>query len=140
MQGYKRKIIYVGIYEGLAISICSFSLSTLSGTSLESATFLSVTCSAIAAAWNFFYTTVFEAWESRQIVRGRSFKRRLAHAVGFETGLLMVLVPLIALWLKMTLIQSLAMNFGLAVFFLCYTFCFNWVFDRMFGLPASARA
>ena len=30
------------------------------------------------------------------------------------------------------------MDLGLIVFFLCYTFVFNWVFDRLFGLPASA--
>ena len=29
---------------------------------------------------------------------------------------------------------------GLVVFFLCYTFAFNWAFDRLFGLPASAQA
>ena len=27
---------------------------------------------------------------------------------------------------------------GLIVFFLVYTFVFSWVFDRVFGLPASA--
>ena len=29
---------------------------------------------------------------------------------------------------------------GLIAFFLCYTFAFNWVFDHLFGLPASAMA
>ena len=32
------------------------------------------------------------------------------------------------------------MDLGLVVFFLCYTFVFNWAFDRVFGLPASAMA
>ena len=32
------------------------------------------------------------------------------------------------------------MDLGLIVFFLCYTFVFNWVFDHLFGLPASALA
>jgi uncharacterized membrane protein len=30
------------------------------------------------------------------------------------------------------------MDLGLVVFFLVYTFVFNWAFDRAFGLPASA--
>ena len=32
------------------------------------------------------------------------------------------------------------MDLGLVVFFLVYTFVFNWLFDHVFGLPASARA
>jgi uncharacterized membrane protein len=31
------------------------------------------------------------------------------------------------------------MDLALIVFFLCYTFVFNWAFDRVFGLPASAQ-
>ena len=31
------------------------------------------------------------------------------------------------------------MNLGLAAFFLVYTFVFSWSFDRIFGLPASAK-
>ena len=31
------------------------------------------------------------------------------------------------------------MDIGMIVFFLCYTFAFNWVFDQVFGLPASAQ-
>ena len=30
------------------------------------------------------------------------------------------------------------LDLGLLLFFLVYTFVFNWVFDRVFGLPASA--
>ena len=30
------------------------------------------------------------------------------------------------------------MDLGLMLFFLVYTFVFNWGFDRGFGLPASA--
>jgi uncharacterized membrane protein len=29
-------------------------------------------------------------------------------------------------------------DMGLVLLFLTYTFCFNWAFDRVFGLPASA--
>jgi uncharacterized membrane protein len=31
------------------------------------------------------------------------------------------------------------MQAGLLVFFMVYTFVYNWCFDRLFGLPASAR-
>jgi len=48
-------------------------------------------------------------------------------------------VPLLAWWFGVSLWQALAMDFGLLLFFLVYTFVFTWVFDHLFGLPAAAR-
>lgn len=48
VQGYTRKIVYVSVYEAIAIAICSVSFAAISGTSLESATVLSIAASAIA--------------------------------------------------------------------------------------------
>ena len=50
------------------------------------------------------------------------------------------LVPLFAWWFNVSLWQAFVMDLALIVFFLCYTFVFNWVFDQVFGLPASAMA
>lgn len=69
-----------------------------------------------------------------------AIQRRVAHAVIFETGLVLMLVPLIAWWLGIGLWEALVMDLALVVFFLVYTFAFNWAFDAVFGLPASARA
>lgn len=139
MQGYKRRVVYVGIYEAIAIAVCSVSFAAASESSLKSTAILSVVTSAIAMIRNWLYTTLFEAWESRQRKRGRSIKRRIGHAIGFEGGLLMLLVPLSAWWLYLSLFQALMMNLGLAAFFLGYTVVFNWAFDYVFGLPMSAR-
>jgi uncharacterized membrane protein len=51
-----------------------------------------------------------------------------------------LLVPLIAWWLDVTLWQALLADLGLMAFFFFYTMVFTWAFDRVFGLPASARA
>ena len=88
--------------------------------------------------WNLAFNTAFEAWESRQARRGRSLARRIAHAIGFEGGLAAILVPLIAWWLDIGLWEALLLDAALLLFFLGYTFVFNWGFDRVFGLPASA--
>jgi uncharacterized membrane protein len=58
--------------------------------------------------------------------------------VGFEAGLIALLVPLIAWWFDISLMQALVLDLGLVVFFLCYTFTFSWAFDRVFGLPDAA--
>ena len=64
--------------------------------------------------------------------------RRVAHALGFEAGLVVMLVPLFAWWLGVSLWQAFVLDLGLIVFFLVYTYVFNLGFDRVFGLPASA--
>ncbi len=99
---------------------------------------LAVVASVVAVLWNLAFNAMFERWESRQAVRGRSVRRRIAHAIGFEGGLIAFLVPLFAWGLGVSLWQALVMDLGLVVFFLVYTFVFNWAFDRVFGLPASA--
>ena len=138
MQGIRRKVVYVSLYEGFAILFSSIGLALLSGAGAGKSTALAVLCSAIALIWNLIFNTLFEAWEARQPVRGRSIKRRVAHALGFEGGLAAILVPLFAWWLSISLWDALVFDAALLVFFLIYTFVFNWLFDRVFGLPASA--
>ncbi|MES2533465.1 MAG: PACE efflux transporter [Pseudomonadota bacterium] len=138
MQGIKRRVVYITLYEGIAIVVASVGLAAMSGQGLGHSGVLAMIASAIAVVWNLTFNALFERWEARQAVRGRSVARRIAHAVGFEGGLIMVLVPTIAWWLDISLWQALVMDLGLVVFFLVYTFVFNWAFDAVFGLPASA--
>jgi uncharacterized membrane protein len=140
MQGIQRKLVYVGLYEGFAILFASIGLHALSGAGAAKSTALAVASSVIAVVWNLVFNTLFEAWESRQKVRGRSVARRIAHAIGFEGGLAAILVPVFAWWLGIGLWEAFLFDAALLVFFLVYTFVFNWSFDRAFGLPASAAA
>lgn len=138
VQGIKRKVVYVSLYELIAVAATSAGLATLADRDLGHAGIAAAASSAIAILWNLVYNTAFEYWESRQARRGRGLPRRIAHAIGFELGLLVMLVPLFAWWLQVTLAQAFMLDLGLIVFFLAYTFVFNLAFDRVFGLPASA--
>ena len=138
MQGPRRRIVYVTLYELIAIVATSIGLSVFSDSSAARAGIAAVVSSAVAVAWNVVFNTLFERWEARQTVRGRSLARRAAHAIGFEGGLVVTLVPFFAWWLDISLWQAFVLDLGLLLFFLVYTFVFNWVFDRVFGLPASA--
>lgn len=138
MQGIKRRVVYISLYEGIAIVVASVGLALMSGQGLGHSGVLAVIASAIAVVWNLAFNALFERWEARQPVRGRSIGRRVAHAIGFEGGLVTLLVPTIAWWLNISLWDALVMDLGLVVFFLVYTFVFNWAFDSIFGLPASA--
>lgn len=139
MQGLKRKIVYITIFEAIAITICSFAFSGIADKSLGHSSLLAVMTSVVAVTWNIDFTSAFEAWERQQRVRGRSLKRRVVHACCYELGLIVLIVPMMAWWLDLTLLHALVMDIGLVLFFLAYTFLFNYCFDRIFGLPTSAQ-
>jgi len=138
MQGLKRRVVYITLYEGIAIVAASAGLSLMSGQGMGHSGVVAALASVIAVLWNLCFNALFERWESRQAVRGRSIRRRVAHAIGFEGGLVAFLVPVFAWWLNVSLWEALVMDLGLVVFFLGYTFVFNWAFDMVFGLPAAA--
>lgn len=139
MQGIRRRIVYVTLYEGVAIVITALGLGLFGGHGAGEAGVVAVVSSGIAVSWNLAFNAVFEAWEARQPLRGRSQARRIAHAVLFEGGLAILLVPVIAWLLDVSLWRALVYDIGLLAFFLVYTYGFTWAFDRVFGLPASAR-
>lgn len=139
MQGPRRKILHALLYECLAVILVTVGALLFSDSGMHSAAGLALSSSAVAVLWNMVFNSLFEAWERRQADRRRTLRRRAAHAVGFEGGLVLMTVPLIAGWLGMGWWQALLTDLGLVAFFLGYTFAFNWVFDHAFGLPDSAH-
>ena len=140
MQGIKRKIVYVVSFELIAIALASTLLRLFSDSPVTTAGITAAVSSALAMAWNWVYNLMFEAWEARQARKGRSLLRRAVHAIGFEFGLVIMLVPLFAWLLGVDLLTAALLNAMMIVFFLVYAFVFNLVFDRLFGLPLSAQA
>lgn len=137
MQGLKRRVVYIGLYEFIAIVLSALLLKLISSADNSDSLGIAVAASAIAILWNLAFNYGFERWERYRHRRGRSIGVRILHALGFEGGLLIFLVPVIALWLDISFMEALILDMGLLVFFLFYTFIFNWLFDAVFGLPAS---
>lgn len=138
MRPTTRRIVQAILYEAVAISFVGPALAWLFGTPALVTLVLAVAMSLIALAWSYVFNGLFERWEARQSRRGRSWTRRVLHASGFEGGLVLVLVPLMAWWLGTSLWLAFVADLGLLAFFFVYSFAFTWVFDRVFGLPASA--
>ena len=133
-----RRVLQAVLYEVFAIAFVGPVLSVVFEKPAASTFGLAFVLSSIALAWNYVFNALFERWESRQTVRGRSFARRLAHGLGFEGGLVLILVPVMAFWLNTSAQVAFLANLGLLAFFFVYAIVFTWVFDRVFGLPASA--
>ena len=139
MTPTRRKILYAISFESFGIAVASLGLLAMSDASAAQSLVLSTLTASIALIWSFGYNSLFEAWEARQPTKGRSGTRRAAHALLFEGGLVILMVPVMAWWLGVGLVQALAYEAGLIALFIAYTYLFTWAFDRLFGLPASAR-
>lgn len=137
MQGPLRRVVYISAFEISGTIISAFMLAYLSGAAASHTGPLAIMISTTAVTVNLVYNWLFERWESRQAARTRSFARRLLHAAGFQTTLVMFLIPLIAWWMEISLIQALLLDAVLIVFFPIYMFAYNWAFDGIFGLPDS---
>ena len=138
LQGPWRRVVFVTLYELIAIAVTTVGFMLFTDSGAAHAGVISAASSVLAVVWNVAFNALFERWESRQSVRGRSLGRRVAHALGFEGGLALMLVPLLAWWFDVGLWQALVMDLGLGLFSRVYTFVFNWGFDRVFGLPGAA--
>ena len=121
---------------GLMISIPLFSL--LTGQPVDHLGPLAIGLSLLATGWNYLYNLLVDHWMVRQL--GRLEKRlieRVLHALLFELGLLLVALPLTALWLGISLWQALWLDIGFSLFFVLYAFGYNLAYDRLFPLPVS---
>lgn len=139
MSPILRRVIYAVLFEAIGLIISTLGLLAFSDQDAKTAGGAALGSMIIALVFNYVFNAGFEAWERRQTVKGRSLRRRIGHGALFEGGLLILMVPFLAWWMGVTLWQALIYDAGLLVFFAAYTFGFTWAFDRVFGLPASAR-
>lgn len=118
------------LFEVLAIAICAPLGAWLLGYSLTHIGLLTLMVSLIAMVWNMIFNALFD-----QAQRRIGFERRVAaravHAVLFEIGLILAVVPLAAWWLDISLWRAFVLDIGIVLFFLPYTFVFNWVYDSL---------
>ena len=95
----------------------------------------------VAMGWNYLFNLIFDRAMDR--FTGTTLKspaQRVLHAVLFELGLLAMLMPLIALYLGISLWHALLLDLGFALFYMVYALAFNWAYDRLFPLPEWQNA
>jgi len=126
-------------FEVIALLICAPLFSWLMGTTMAAMGALTLAISLIAMAWNVVYNIGFDRLQ-RRLGFSRTLAVRVLHAAAFELGLILVAVPLAAVWLDITLWRALVLDAGLLLFFLPYTLVFNWAYDSLRERWSSASA
>lgn len=102
---------------------------------------ITILSATIAMLWNYVYNLGFDHAAMRLIGRVRkSILIRIFHAILFEAGLLIFLVPLIMWYLAIGIWPAFLMDISFSVFYLVYAFVFNWGYDVIFPLPEPKQA
>ncbi len=90
---------------------------------------------SLATLWNYAYNVIFDHALLRLVGRlAKTVVIRVVHAVLFEAGLLLILMPFIAWYLGVSLLTAFWMDAAFSVFYLVYAFVFNWAYDLIFPI------
>lgn len=94
---------------------------------------LGIICATIATIWNYFFNLGFDHLIKRFTgSTTKSLGMRFVHAVGFELGLMIGLLPIIAWWMGIGVVEALLVDMAFVIFYLVYAFVFTWCYDVVF--------
>lgn len=129
-KSVRERFFHALAFELLAVAICAPLGAWLLGYSLAHIGLLTLMISLVAMTWNMIFNAIFDRAQ-RRIGFERTLVARALHAVLFEIGLLLAVVPLAAWWLDIGLWEAFVLDIGIALFFLPYTFLFNLAYDHL---------
>lgn len=87
-----------------------------------------IVISLIAIAWNIVFNLFFDKlFQGERLSRGLGI--RLLHTVGFELGLLVFTLPLVAFMLNIGWWEAFLMDITMTLFVMGYSLVFNWMYD-----------
>ncbi|MEO3356600.1 chlorhexidine efflux PACE transporter AceI [Acinetobacter haemolyticus] len=126
----KRRLIHAIAYEVILLVIIAIALSFIFDMPMEVTGTLGVFMAVVSVIWNMIFNNYFEKIELKYNWE-RTVPVRILHAVGFEGGLLIATVPMIAYMMNMTIVEAFILDIGLTLCILVYTFIFQWCYDTV---------
>lgn len=138
MRSVRDRIRHALMFEAIGLAIVIPAGAYLFGLPAGHMGVIGVGSATVATIWNFFFNLGFDHAMQRMVGHThKGFGTRILHVALFEGGLLMILLPPIAWYLGITLMQAFVMDIAIVVFYVVYAFSFNLAYDRVFPIPAS---
>ena len=140
MRDTKDRIRHALSFEIIALLLVTPLGAWAFGLPLDHIGVVALVSATIATGWNYLYNLMFDHALLRIVGHvGKSVAMRILHAVLFEAGLLLILLPFIAWYLGVSLIEAFLLDVSFAVFYLVYAFAFNWLYDLVFPVQAAPQ-
>lgn len=138
-KSWLERVFHALCFEMIATAICAPAGAFFLDRPLLQVGSFTLIMATVAMIWNMIYNSMFDSlWPVSRVVRG--LKVRIFHALGFESGFIVV-GTLIAAWmLNVTLVQAFFLEIGFILFFFPYTIIFNWIYDILRQRIITARS
>ncbi|MGY3588190.1 putative membrane protein [Bradyrhizobium sp. USDA 4341] len=133
MRSFSDRIRHAVLFELIGIAIFTPAAAWLFNQPVAHMGVIGVVSATVATIWNLLFNLGFDHALAR--VTGRVAKTipiRFAHAMLFEAGLIVLLIPFVAWYLGISLWAALMMDISIVAFYLVYAFVFNIAYDRVF--------
>lgn len=127
-KSFRERIFHAVLFEVVANITIALSIAWLMNVSVLQSGSLSVISALTATVWNFVFNKLFDALQKKHQFQ-RTLLIRTIHAVGFESGLIVILIPVAMFVLGLAFTEAFFVEIGLVLFFLPYTLLFNWLYD-----------
>ncbi|EAA8830437.1 multidrug/biocide efflux PACE transporter [Salmonella enterica] len=123
-----ERIFHAVCFEGIATAILAPTTAWLMQRSVLEMGGLTILLATTAMIWNIIYNALFDRlWPAHQV--RRTAKVRALHALGFESGFIVIGVSIVSWVLNVSLLQAFTLEIGFFLFFLPYTMLYNWAYD-----------
>ncbi|WP_173911160.1 chlorhexidine efflux PACE transporter AceI [Acinetobacter sp. Marseille-Q1618] len=126
----KRRIVHALSYEIILLVIIAIALSFIFEVPMEVTGTLGMAMAVTSVVWNMIFNHFFEKLEYKYKFR-RTVGIRILHAIGFEGGLMLATIPMVAYAMDMSLWQAILLDLGMTSCILVYTFIFQWCYDAI---------
>lgn len=129
-KSLRERALHALLFEVIGVLVFAPGLAWVLGQSLGKMGAMTVMISTIAMLWNMLFNAAFDRLRAR-FGFAMSLKVRALHALSFESGLIVAVVPLAAWWLSISLLEAFVLDIGLLLLFLPYTLLFNLAYDHL---------
>lgn len=136
MRSWTERVTHMVLFEAGGLVMVTPLASGITGHGMGEIGVLAVGLASVAMLWNLVWNRLFDRWVP---TRRRSLVQRLAQAFGFELGLLVMTLPVVAWWLGIGLVEAFWLDLGFLLFFLAYALVFNTAFDHVMRQRLARR-
>ena len=133
MRTHRDRIRHAVGFEVIALILSIPIISFFFNFDIKDIGVIAIVGSIMATIWNYGFNIAFDKGMVR--FKRSTFKTpaiRVLHVLLFEGGLLILYLPMVSWYLGISLWQALIMDASLVVFYLAYSFSYNWAYDKMF--------
>ncbi|WP_201542961.1 PACE efflux transporter [Psychrobacter immobilis] len=135
MRTHRDRIRHAVGFEIIALILSIPIMSFFFSFDIKDIGVIAIVGSIMATIWNYGFNIVFDKGMVR--FKRSTFKTpaiRVLHVLLFESGLLMLYLPMVAWYLGISLWQAFIMDASLVGFYLFYNLSYNWAYDKIFPI------